>query len=229
MDIYLSHSSALEIWSSFKTGADVLARCWDSRNPSWRKDEPLPSECKVTELLIRELAGMPELEGIALPPARRRAEPSGTQQMRESRLPRELRNVSQRIVHTHRPQRACKLARALLRANGFGAVASRADQAWIRAVRHVRGGNGWKSGLPVRTPLHHPRPPRTLPGQSCEHAGNGQSPKSPQAPRRRLRLPDGNDLGHAALPPASHGRVRPSPALHEPRREPSRAIEARSR
>mgnify|MGYP000960992017 FL=1 len=67
MDIYLSHSSALEIWSSFKTGADVLARCWDSRNPSWRKDEPLPSECKVTELLIRELAGMPELEGIALP------------------------------------------------------------------------------------------------------------------------------------------------------------------
>lgn len=67
MDIYLSHSSALEIWSSFKTGADVLARCWDSRNPSWRKDEPLPSECKVTELLIRELARMPELEGIALP------------------------------------------------------------------------------------------------------------------------------------------------------------------
>ena len=68
MDIYLSHSSSLTFWSSFEISSGALARCQDSRSPSWRKDEPLPSECKVTELLIRELADrMPELEGIALP------------------------------------------------------------------------------------------------------------------------------------------------------------------
>lgn len=67
MDIYLSHSSSLAFWSSFEISSGALARCRDSRSPSWRKDEPLPSECKVTELLIRELARMPELEGIALP------------------------------------------------------------------------------------------------------------------------------------------------------------------
>ena len=67
MDIYLSHSSSLTFWSSFEISSGALARCQDSRSPSWRKDEPLPSECKVTELLIRELARMPELEGIALP------------------------------------------------------------------------------------------------------------------------------------------------------------------
>ena len=67
MDIYLSHSSSLAFWSSFEISSGALARCRDSRSSSWRKDEPLPSECKVTELLIRELARMPELEGIALP------------------------------------------------------------------------------------------------------------------------------------------------------------------
>ena len=226
MDIYLSHSSALEIWSSFKTGADVLARCWDSRNPSWRKDEPLPSECKVTELLIRELAGMPELEGIALP--LHVVVPS---QAARSRCGKVACHVSSATF----PRGSfIRIARNVLASSPelcFVQMASELSlPALIRLGSSCAARTGWQrleSGLPVRTPLHHPaRLARSWTKlRTCRERSK---PEKPQAPRRRLRLPDGNDLGHAALPPASHGRVRPSPALHE-HAVNLEAIEARSR
>lgn len=68
MDIYLSHSSALRFWSSFETSFDARARCRDSkRNPSWRRDEPLPPGCKITERELRELGDMTELGELAFP------------------------------------------------------------------------------------------------------------------------------------------------------------------
>ena len=227
MDIYLSHSSSLTFWSSFEISSGALARCQDSRSPSWRKDEPLPSECKVTELLIRELARMPELEGIALP-----LHVIVPSQAARSRCGKVACHVSSAMF----PRGSfVRIARNVLASSPelcFVQMASELSlPALIRLGFELCGTYGvatvGKADFGSSAPS--PLPPAALHWKSREHAGNRQSPKSPQTPNRRLRLPDGNDHGHAALPPAPHGRVRASPTAYEPRREPSRAIEARSR
>ena len=189
MDIYLSHSSSLTFWSSFEISSGALARCQDSRSPSWRKDEPLPSECKVTELLIRELARMPELEGIALP-----LHVIVPSQAARSRCGKVACHVSSAMF----PRGSfVRIARNVLASSPelcFVQMASELSlPALIRLGFELCGTYGvatvGKADFRFERPFTTPRPPRALPGQSREHAGNRQSPKSPQAPRRRLRSP----------------------------------------
>ena len=230
MDIYLSHSSSLTFWSSFEISSGALARCQDSRSPSWRKDEPLPSECKVTELLIRELARMPELEGIALP-----LHVIVPSQAARSRCGKVACHVSSAMF----PRGSfVRIARNVLASSPelcFVQMASELSlPKLIRLGFELCGTYGvatvGKGGLPVRAPL--PPPPARL-ARFLDKAANCREPSKPekpsstssQAPPPRMET----TLAMLLCLPLRMGGLRTSPTAHEPRREPSRAIEARSR
>lgn len=120
--------------------------------------------------------------------------------------------------------------RALLRANGFGAVASRADRLGFEFVRaHMEWQRVGKADFRFERPFTTPARLARFLDKAANMPGTVKARKALKHLVAGSASPMETTMAMLLCLPLGMGGVRASPTAYEPRREPSRAIEARSR